>query len=287
MRSAFPLMTAGCVLLAAACGTKGKGTAGRIGSAAAAVPPVVTVHAKDFAFDAPAEITAGVTTFRLLNDGPGLHHLQIVRLDSAKTVADLMAALKNPGPPPAWAAFVTGPNAPMPGGESNATFDIAAGNYALICLVDVPGGTPHFAKGMFRALTVKPAVAGAVTAALPAADITIDLQDYAFTLSVPIVAGKHVFLVQTRPGQPHEVEIFKLAKGKTQDDLFKWMGGKMDTPPPFEAVLAGVAATTNTVDVRFTADFTPGDYLMVCLLPDAKDGKPHFTKGMIKAFSII
>jgi hypothetical protein len=286
MRSASPLLIATCVLLAAACNAKDKSAASGGAVAAAAAPAVVTVHAKDFAFEAPAEITAGVTTFHLVNDGPGFHHMQIVRLDSAKTVADLEAALKQKGPPPAWAAFITGPNAPMPGNESNATFDIAAGNYAVICLVDMPGGVPHFAKGMIKALTVKPAAAGAAVAALPTADITLTLQNYSFMLSTPITSGKHVFAVKTQPGQPHEVEIFKLAAGKTKDDLFKWMNGKMDSPPPLEAVLAGVAATTNGVDARFTADFTPGDYLLVCFLPDATDGKPHFMKGMVQPIKV-
>lgn len=285
MRPASTFVVAGSVLLAAACTSNEKSAAGS-SAASAVTPPVVTVHAKDFAFDAPAEITAGVTTFHLVNDGPSLHHMQIVRLDSGKTIDDLTAAMKKPGPPPAWAAFITGPNAPMPGGESNATFDIQPGNYAVLCLVDVPGNVPHFAKGMIRALTVKPAAPGAAVAAMPVPDVTINLQDYAFTLSTPIVAGKHVFSVKTMPGQPHEVEIFKLANGKSPDDLFTWMGGKMDTPPPLEAVLAGVAATSTGTDVRFSADFTPGDYVMVCFLPDGKDGKPHFTKGMLTQFKV-
>lgn len=285
MRAVFPALLAGSALIAAACGTSDKnGTAGK--AQVAATPPVVTVHAKDFAFDAPAEITAGVTTFNLVDDGPGIHHMQLVRLDSAKTAADLIAALQEPGPPPAWAMFVTGPNAVLAGGTSNATFDITPGHYAIICLVDIPDGKPHFGKGMFKDLTVKPAAAGAVAAALPAADITITLQDFSFALSTPITAGHHVFAVKTMPGQPHEVEIFKLAKGKTQKDLGEWMASKMDSPSPLDAVLAGVAATSAGQEVRFTADFTPGDYLMMCFLPDAKDGKPHFTKGMVKTFTI-
>lgn len=285
MRSMPLIVSSGFALLAMACGS-GEKSAGAAGATAAAAPQVVNVHAKDFTFDAPAEITAGVTTFHLVNDGPGFHHMQIVRLDSGKTVDDLSAAMKKPGPPPAWALFVTGPNAPMPGGESNATLDIAAGSYAILCLVDLPGGVPHFAKGMIKPLTVKPAAAGAAVAAMPTADITINLSNYSFALSQEIAAGKHVFAVKTAPGQPHEVEIFKLAKGKSPDDLFKWMGGKMDTPPPVDAVLAGVAATSNAVNVSFSADFTPGDYLMVCFIPDATDGKPHFTKGMMKAFKV-
>src|SRR4029079_15390898 len=36
--------------------------------------PVVTVHAKDFSFDAPKTIAAGQTSFRLVNEGKALHH---------------------------------------------------------------------------------------------------------------------------------------------------------------------------------------------------------------------
>jgi len=284
MRVPRSALLAGIALIAAACGTSDKNGAAEKAQAVA-TPPVVTVHAKDFAFDAPAEITAGVTTFNLVNDGHGLHHMQLVRLDSAKTVDDLIAALKKPGPPPAWAMFASGPNAVFAGGTSNATFDITPGNYAIICLVDIPDRMPHYGKGMFKALTVKPAAAGAVAAALPAADITITLQDYAFVLSTPITAGHHVFAVKTMPGQPHEVEIFKLAKGKTMKDLGAWMA-KMEGPSPLDAVLAGVAATSTGEEVRFTADFTPGDYLMMCFLPDAKDGKAHFTKGMVQKFTV-
>src|SRR5579884_3152564 len=66
---------------------------------------VAVVHARDFAFDAPDSISAGWTTFHLVNDGPNLHHLQLVRLDSGKTAADLGEALKTPGPLPRWAVF--------------------------------------------------------------------------------------------------------------------------------------------------------------------------------------
>src|SRR5512142_1627211 len=80
---------------------------------------VAVVHAKDFAFEAPDSITAGWTTFHLVNDGPNLHHIQLVRLDSGKTAQDLADAMKNPGPPPHWAVFVGGPNAPDPSTQSD------------------------------------------------------------------------------------------------------------------------------------------------------------------------
>jgi len=107
-----------------------------------------TVHAKDFSFDAPDSLPGGWTTFHLINDGPNFHHIQLVRLDSGKTVQDLGAALKNPnGPPPRWAVFVGGPNAPSPGSSSDATVNLQPGNYAMLCLVDIPGHVMHVASG--------------------------------------------------------------------------------------------------------------------------------------------
>src|SRR4029077_1231434 len=103
---------------------------------------------------------------------------QLVRLDSGKTAADLSAAFKNPGPPPRWAVFVGGPNAPNPGAESDGTVDLLPGNYAFICLVDIPGGVPHAAKGMIHGFTVTPSSANAGTE--PTADQTVTLADYTF-----------------------------------------------------------------------------------------------------------
>jgi hypothetical protein len=31
---------------------------------------------------------------------------------------------------------------------------------------------------------------------------------------------------------------------------------------------------------------TPGNYVMLCFLPDAKDGKPHLDHGMVKEFTV-
>ena len=36
----------------------------------------------------------------------------------------------------------------------------------------------------------------------------------------------------------------------------------------------------------FTADLTPGNYALLCFVPDAKDGKPHLEHGMVKQFKI-
>ena len=35
-----------------------------------------------------------------------------------------------------------------------------------------------------------------------------------------------------------------------------------------------------------TADFQPGRYALLCFIPDAKDGKPHFVHGMAKEITV-
>jgi len=173
-RSSTHLVAA--ALIVVACGPKDQGAAKVDSSAtppAPATPNSIVVHAKDFGFDAPNEIPAGMTTFRLVNDGSTFHHMQIVRLDSGKTFADLQQAFKKPGPPPRWMVMVGGPAAPDPKGEANATVDLKAGSYALVCFVNVPGGVPHFAKGMVHPLTVTAATTASAPA--PKSDVVVTL----------------------------------------------------------------------------------------------------------------
>lgn len=246
-------------------------------------PNVVMMKASDFAYDGPAQIPAGVTTFKLANAGTTFHHMIIARIDSGKTFADAKAAFAKPGPPPAWLTVVGGPNAPDPGAESNATLDMRAGEYVVFCMVDIPGGVPHVAKGMLKQLTVTPATGAAAVA--PVADVNVTLSDYTFAVPATLTAGKHTFAVTTSPGQVHELELIQLAPGKTADDLMKWMGGKMDTPPPGHGI-GGAAPGVPGSTLSFSFDMVAGDYVMVCFMPDMKDGKPHFMKGMIKTVKV-
>ncbi|HYJ79998.1 MAG TPA: hypothetical protein VEW03_10375 [Longimicrobiaceae bacterium] len=252
------------------------------GAAAAAPSAVVTYTARDFAFEGPAEIPAGRTAFRLVNAGQTLHHMQIIKLDAGKTMEDFHAAMRAGGPPPAWMHEVGGPNAPDPGGESNATVMMEPGEYLVLCFVDTPDRVPHVMKGMIKALRVTGPMPAATPA--PAADVVMTLNDYSFALSKPLAAGRQVIRVENGARQPHEVEIIRLAPGKTLNDLMGWMES-MQGPPPASAI-GGVAAFVPEVDNTFTADLAPGDYVLICFVPDAGDGKPHFMHGMVQAVTV-
>lgn len=277
-RSLVPL-----VALLAACGTKDVSKSATNASdssrAVAAVPHQMTINATDYKFDAPDEVPSGMMTVHLVDNGAEIHHVSFIKLNDGKTMADVELLLKNPGPMPSWAVDHGGVNPPHPGGGmASATQMLEPGNYALICFIPSADGVPHFAKGMVHALTVVPDK-GAVAAA-PAADLTMTLNDYSFTSSKPITAGTHTIEVENNASQSHEIFIARLAPGKKAADVPVW-AEKPSGPPPAEP-LGGVAAMAHGGTAFITVDFTPGDYALICFVPDAKDGKPHFTHGMIQ-----
>jgi uncharacterized cupredoxin-like copper-binding protein len=278
-RSSWSVLGIGAVVLAAGCAKK------EAAPVAQAEPNHVVVTATDFAFQAPDSVSAGLEMFHLVNKGPSIHHIQLVQLDSGRALADLMAAMKNPGPPPGWAHFIGGPNAVPPTGvdTSVAYLTLAAGNYALICLVPDSAGVPHFAKGMARALVVTPSAA--TPALAPHADVVVHLTDYAFTVMGNLTAGTHTIQVINDGPQPHEMILAAMAPRKKAMDLVKWIGAGMKGMPPGKP-MGGTSGLDPHASITVTATFAKGSYALICLAPDAKDGKPHALHGMVKDITV-
>jgi hypothetical protein len=153
---------------------------------------------------------------------------------------------------------------------------------ALICFIPSSDGTPHFAKGMIRPLTV--VASSDADAPEQTADIVMSLKDYSFTMSKPITAGKHTIRIESSGDQSHELQLVRLAPGRKAEDVPAWIA-KPNGPPPGEPI-GGVPGMQKGSVAFITADFTPGDYALICFLADAKDGKPHFTHGMIQQVHI-
>jgi len=253
-------------------------------SATRATPAVVTVTANDFSFDAPGQVPAGAVTMRLVNHGKELHHAQLMKIDEGKTMDDVAKALQNPGPPPRWVKFVGGPNAVAPGGETHATSVLSPGNYAYLCFIPSPDRVIHAAKGMVRPFTVTGGPSGS-QAELPAADVTIKMVDYDYQLSQPLTPGRRTIRVENAGPQPHELALLRLAPGKTTADFVAWERGGMKGPPPAQP-LGGVVMLDQGGSAVFSADLTPGDYALLCFVPDSKDGKPHLAHGMMKTIKV-
>lgn len=259
-----------------------------VATTAVAAPAANVVHitAKDYSFDAAATIPAGLTTLHLMNEGKEPHQAQLLKLTDGKTFDDMIAGMKmmKPGaPPPSWIVPVGGPNAAPPGGTAAATQTLEPGNYALVCYIPAADGVPHLMKGMSRGLIV---VASTTAAAPePTPSTTLTLSDYKFGFSSPLKSGENIIRVENSADQPHEVVLFKLLPGKTMKDFQAWLPVSDKTPPP-AIPFGGVVGQVKGGHAFFTANLDAGDYILICFLPDAKDGKPHFVHGMVQAVKI-
>jgi uncharacterized cupredoxin-like copper-binding protein len=253
-------------------------------AATPAGPRVVDIVATDYAFAAPDTIPAGLTTFKMLNQGREQHQA-VVMGAPGKTWDEIRAAMMAPGAMAPWLSFPGGPGVVAGGDSSNATARLEPGNYFIVCFLPSPDGTPHVMKGMVRRLVVAPApLTASAPLAEPKADVIATLSDYAFELSTSLTAGTHTIRVQNVGPQLHELNIERLAPGKTLADVQRWMAGGMKGEPPTRPVGGFEGPSVGTVG-WFTVALAPGKYLLICYVPDA-DGKPHVVHGMAKEITV-
>lgn len=243
-------------------------------------PPVVTVIATDFGFEAPDRIPSGAVTIRLANQGEELHHAQLLRLAEGKTLEDLGAAMEQ-GTVPDWVTFVGGPGLVAPGMETAATVELRPGLYFWACFIESSDHVPHVAKGMVRPVEAE----AGPREPLPEADNTLMLNDYDFRFGRPLEAGRQVLRVRNYAAQPHEVMLVKLMDGSTVDDLLAWMAAGEQGPPP-GIPMGGMQALSQGLAGNLDLDLEPGEYALVCFIPDAGDMQPHFVHGMVDQITV-
>lgn len=251
--------------------------------APAAQPAKLTIVAKDFSYDLPAELPAGLTTITLKNEGAEPHHAQFARVNDDVTDEQIMAALQRG--PDAALPLVTLPGGPAvipPGQSTEVTIDLTPGRYLVLCFVPSRDGVPHAAKGMVSMTKVVDKGGRAATA--PQANLTVTMRDFSFDLPERIKAGQQVWKVINEGPQPHEIALIKLAPGKTMDDVAAFMHDPMG-PPPFEDAGGMQGLSTGSVGY-FHVDLQPGAYVALCHIPDPASGKAHEELGMVKTFVV-
>lgn len=246
-------------------------------------PNVVLIAATEFAYAAPDTVPAGWTRLRLANNGQQLHHVQLIRITDGRTYDSLMAAMRNPGPPPTWVKEIGSPNAPGQGDTTEVISNLEVGHYALVCFIPDSLGRPHVALGMIRPIEV--VAATGTTAAEPTADVEINLTDYAFTESAPLTAGTHLIKITNAGPQTHEIFFAKLDSGVTAEGLVRWVKAGMKGRP-LAMPAGGTVGITVGGHAYLPITFTPGNYAVLCFIPDSGDGREHVDHGMLKQITI-
>lgn len=256
--------------------------------------PELTITSAEYSFDMPATAESGYTRLTLNNQGAEDHHAIFIRLNDGVTQDQFMEVLMS-GDLGALANIGAAYGGPManPGGQGSVIAWLDPGTYEVVCLIPDDQGVPHAAHGMISLLEV---AEGAAAAPDPVADVSITLVEMTFDgLPAEVAAGPQVWGVTNGGTQLHEMAIYQMAPGVPAAAIIASITAPPASPEAAPAeetgpspFVAGTGAApmspgaTNFVEL----DAQPGEYLVVCFVPDAETGMPHAMMGMIGSFTV-
>jgi hypothetical protein len=241
--------------------------------------PKITITARDYSFEVPAQIPSGYVDVTVDNQGKEDHQAQLVKLGSLtfekfKSSDDITEV-------PDDTVFVGGPNEAVSGKSTTATVKLDPGKYAVVCFIPSPkDGKPHEAKGMVKEVEVVETDASVDTA--PVADSTIQLSEFTFVVPDGFDGRQGMVDVSNVGGQIHEMVMVKLNPGKTATDAAKYFAAPKGQPP-FTTIpgVGGVVGLSSGQHAWLNLNLATGTYALICFFPDpAKDNTPHVLEGM-------
>ena len=247
-------------------------------------PIEVTLVARDYAFEAPDTLVAGVTSIRMRDEGRDPHHWILFWLADSVSLAEFYASMRNGGPSPEGIRSMGGAQ------DGRAvTLDLAEGRYAFGCLHVAAAGGSHLSKGMFRALTVRARRAGDRSAGPPpSVDATVTMRDYGYDLSAPpLRAGRRTLRLLNAGPQEHHLILQRLAPGATLADVQRWRAGNRTGPRPMLPVDGGTTRQSPGSTLYWTVDLEAGGYLFLCLVADVGDKRQHTEHGMRQEIRVL
>jgi outer membrane protein assembly factor BamE (lipoprotein component of BamABCDE complex) len=247
----------------------------------------LTVTAIDYSYLMPQSlhVRAGLLDLTLVNNGTQPHQEQLARLRPGVTSNEVVNELitkRKEAEAFSLLTFVGGPDTISPGDGQETIVDVSAGQYALLCLVTGPDGLPHIDKGMIDFLTVS---AAQQSQTLPQAEGDIVMQDHGYLLPSSLSQQRvSTFKVENRGSQPHELNIVRLASGKSAQDVLAFFRGPAG-PPPFEEA-GGMATLAPGASGWIITHLEPGHYAMLSAVPDPQTGAFQLTQGLLTTFTV-
>lgn len=109
--------------------------------------------------------------------------------------------------------------------------------------------------------------------------IEVTASDYAFAVDLPTTAGRYSLVMANDGAEPHLMVLAQLEPGVTLGDAMASQGQE-GVAASFESDVAPPGS-----EAVVTADLTPGDWILICPIPDA-EGTPHVEHGMIHEFTV-
>lgn len=120
--------------------------------------------------------------------------------------------------------------------------------------------------------------------------VTIDMKDYAFDVTGSVTAGTSTVVMKNTGRELHMTSFGLLRAGKTLADVQAAL--QSEDEAAFGAVFekevdspGGLLSPGQTQEVT-TPFLEAGDYALLCFIPTAGEGAPHFAKGMINTLEV-
>ncbi|GBF06059.1 hypothetical protein DAERI_070057 [Deinococcus aerius] len=254
-----------------------------------------TLAGKDTAFTlaGPASVAPGYTAFAFSNTTGQPFTPVLARLKGNVSDADVKAALgklmasqgEDMGAIEKIAEFAGGSGGVMPGGTFEFGTTLTPGRYVVFGFGASEDGKPLYDLGQYRSFNVTGTASGATA---PRADVKATLQDYKVVLPATVKAGKQVWQVSNAGQETHHLMLMRIKDGKTMKDVeafFQAPDPSQAGEPPFEDA-GGLETISGGRSAFVSFDLAPGEYVVACFLPSAKEHMPHFMLGMMTGLSV-
>jgi plastocyanin len=244
----------------------------------------IEITASDYAFQVPASVPAGVTTFRFRNNGKQRHELNISLLKPGVSIDSLLAAVRRDESVKSLTDGPVGVLFASPGEltEGRLTTELIPGrHYAVICIFRDSAAAPrHYDMGMYAIVRVADRPPSAVATGIPTD--TIIGTDYAFQYPRTVTPGRRRFAFRNEGKMRHELSIALLRPGVTLQKVQETEKAGGDVDALFEKDFGLVHARGGESPLgQLEIEMLPGrEYTLACFFQDDPKAPEHYTLGM-------
>ncbi|MGC0315123.1 hypothetical protein [Kitasatospora acidiphila] len=245
--------------------------------------------------EAPDEHPGGTVTFRVATDDPNGRQLQIFRPHAGVTIdqvlKDLANAVSHDGPTAAAGITAVTNESEALGGA------LTTPSIPMIVTEDIKPGPIYLLD--FTAFLAHPTTPPPVKEIDLCEDAGFHIPHFPHEIVVQkdtpdgprfqtenVDSAGGAFFVHNAATELHEMEIQPVVPGTTDDQIqayFNALAAGQNPPAPFTGPPVGMGAISPDHDAVVHPDkLPPGDYVLLCFVPDDKTGVPHAFLGMHK-----
>ncbi len=264
---------------------------------AASAIPEFTIVVSDDAVSVPEVVPGGIVRVTVQNNSSIPMDIALARVLESSTPEEVIALAQGGEeaiiPLLTKASFLGSFNPVDPGTRRWSYIDLRTGVFVVDATEHVEGvpmaDVPHL-NASFTANQI-------VGTTEPAADVAVDMVDFAYAMPDEIPTGPQLWRFTNSGGQWHMMFVIDLAEGAGVEDVMAFLGDPTMAPPgppPFEfAPDAGIAPIGAGERIWLEFSLVPGEYLVGCPIPDVaaiSAGElplSHMEHGMVKMIKVV